>query len=470
MKIAELARRAAETRTLVTCTFSLQRAKHGEQPVWMAVVLAALLGQIGLPGGGFGHGYACFGNIGSQQLPVPPPGLPRVPNPVNKYIPVARVADMLLSPGEQFDYDGRVLSYPRIDLVYWCGGNPFHHHQDLGRLRRALARPGTVVVHDPFWTGMAKHADIVLPSTTTLERNDIFASHSDPRLAAMQGVVPPIADARNDYDTFCDLSDALGFGPEFSEGRSEMEWLAELYEQCRTAWRERGHELPPFEQFWEVGEVGLPVPDEGLVQFEDFRQDPVTNPLATPSGRIEIFSETIASFGYDDCPGHPAWLESDVTSSRSSDVAGELVLVANNPATRLHSQLDGGKASQASKIRGREPVRISRSDAADRGIDTGDVVRIHNARGSCLAGAVISDDVRPGVLQLSTGSWFDPADDGHGPPFCVHGNPNVLTADEGTSRLAQGCTGQLALVQLERFEGELPAIRAFNPPPLDSPT
>ena len=468
--IADLARRAARTRTLVTCTFSVQRAKHGEQPVWMAVVLAALLGQIGLPGGGFGHGYACFGNIGSRLLAVPPPGLPRLTNPVSAYIPVARVADMLLAPGEEFAYDGHVLRYPRIELVYWCGGNPFHHHQDLGRLRRAFAQPATVVVHDPFWTAMAKHADIVIPSTTTLERNDIFASHSDPRLSKMQRVVDPLSDARNDYDTFCLLSDALGFGSRFSEGRSEMEWLRALYQTCRTAWGERGHEMPSFEEFWEVGEVELPDSDEPVVQFEEFRHDPVASPLATPSGRIEIFSETIASFGYDDCPGHPAWLDSRVTRSWSSAAGRDLVLVANNPATRLHSQLDGGKASQASKIHGREPIRISRADAAERGIETGDVVRVHNDRGSCLAGAVVSDDVRRGVLQLSTGSWFDPIESADGLPFCVHGNPNVLTDDEGTSRLAQGCTGQLAVVQLERFDGELPAIRAFDPPTLHHPT
>ena len=67
-------------------------------------------------------------------------------------------------------------TYPDIRLVYWCGGNPFHHHQDLARLRRALARPETIVVHDAFWTPMARHADVVLPATMTLERNDIGGS------------------------------------------------------------------------------------------------------------------------------------------------------------------------------------------------------------------------------------------------------------------------------------------------------
>ena len=54
-------------------------------------------------------------------------------------------------------------------------------------------------------------------------------------------------------------------------------------------------------------------------------------------------------------------------------------------------------------------------------------------------------------------------------PFCVHGNPNVLTRDAGTSRLAQGCTGQLTLVEIERFDGKPPPVKAFEPPPGAAP-
>ena len=142
-----------------------------------------------------------------------------------------------------------------------------------------------------------------------------------------------------------------------------------------------------------------------------------------------------------------------------------LQLVANQPATRLHSQLDFGATSQASKIRGREPVRIHPQDAAARGISDGDIVRLYNDRGACLGGAVLSEALRPGVVQLSTGAWYDPADPTAEKPLCVHGNPNVLTRDVGTSRLAQGCTGQLCLIEIERFEGPLPRVKAFDPPP-----
>lgn len=247
-----------------------------------------------------------------------------------------------------------------------------------------------------------------------------------------------------------------------------IELLAGALRQMYEAWRgpvlARGFDVPEFDRFWAAGFVELPFADDDLVLFESFRRDPEGAPLKTPSGRIELFSATIAGFGDDDCPGHPVWREP--AEWLGGDEAGRfpLQLIANNPATRLHSQLDMGAHSQASKIRGREPVRLHPVDAARRGIAAGDVVRLFNARGSCLAGAVLSEAVRPGVVQLSTGAWYDPLDPADPNAMCVHGNPNVLTRDAGTSRLAQGCTGQHALVEVERWDGEVPPIRAYDPP------
>lgn len=125
-----LARRMAGRRTLVVVSQSLQRAEHGEQPIWMALTLAAMLGRVGLEGGGFSYGLGSIANIGKPALDVPTPTLSQGQNPIRPFIPVARIADMLLHPGEMFDYDGRRMAYPDIRLVYWAGGNPFHHHQD----------------------------------------------------------------------------------------------------------------------------------------------------------------------------------------------------------------------------------------------------------------------------------------------------------------------------------------------------
>jgi len=465
--IRALARRMAAKRTLINVNYALQRVEHGEQAPWLAVTLAAMLGQIGLPGGGFGQGYGSLGYIGRAPLRVGLPTLPQGRNSVSDFIPFARLADMLLHPGEPFDFDGQRLTYPEIRLVYWCGGNPFHHHQHLARLRKALARPQTIVVHDSFWTPMARHADIVLPASMTLERNDIGGSPNDTCLIAMRQAVAPWGEARSDFAIFADLAAALGVGERFGEGRDEMAWLRHLYDGWRSRVADDGGSAPPFDEFWEAGFLDVPGVDEDLVLFKQFRADPERMPLGTPSGKIEIFSATIDGFRYADCPGHPTWLEPAEWLGAPLARRYPLHLVANNPTARLHSQLDVGAFSQSTKVRGREPIRIHPADAAARGIRSGDVVRVFNDRGSCLAGAVLTDTVRPRVVQLSTGAWYDPLDPADPDAMCVHGNPNVLTFDRGTSKLAQGCSGQHALVEVERWTGPLPPIRAYDPPALE---
>jgi biotin/methionine sulfoxide reductase len=451
----------AASRTLITVAWSLQRGDHGEQPYWMAAVLAAMLGQIGLPGGGIGYGYASEAAVGNPVRRLSGLSLPQGENRVTSFIPVARIADMLLNPGAPFDFDGRALTYPDIRLVYWCGGNPFHHHQDLNRLVEAWQRPETVIVHEPWWTATARHADIVLPATTALERNDIGRASNDSHIFAMHQAVAPVGEARNDYDIFSGLAARLGFGERFSEGRDQRDWLRHLYDIFRQQVARRRIELPDFDSFWDTGVIELPVDDGERVLFADFRRDPAAHPLGTPSGRIEIFSETIDGFGYDDCRGHPTWFEPAEWLGSDKARRHPLHLVSNQPATRLHSQLDCGATSLANKIQGREPVLIHPDDAAARAIADGDVVRLFNDRGACLAGARVSGAVRPGVIILPTGAWYDPEE-----PAGLerHGNPNVLTLDKGTSRLGQGPSAHTTLVEIERFAGAPPAVEAFEPP------
>ena len=171
----------------------------------MGAVLAAMLGQIGLPGCGYNYALGALGHTGRRPNTVPIPTLSQGKNGVADFIPVARVADMLLHPGERFDYNGRAMHYPDIKLVYWAGGNPFHHHQDLNRLRRAFNVQPTSLVHESAWTPMAKFADIVLPATMTLERDDIGAAGTDPRLVAMRRAVEPVGEARDYFDIFAGL-------------------------------------------------------------------------------------------------------------------------------------------------------------------------------------------------------------------------------------------------------------------------
>ncbi|MFH9111614.1 molybdopterin-dependent oxidoreductase [Streptomyces globisporus] len=438
--IIDLARRLTTQRSLIMVNYAVQRADHGEQPIWMSLVLAAMAGSMGRPGGGWGAGYATMDATGVAPGRPSVATIPAVPNPVPDFIPVARIADTLLHPGKTIDYDGQRLTLPELRLVYWCGGNPFHHHQDLHRLTRAWQRPDTVVVHEAWWNTTAKFADIVLPVATGLERDDFAAGFSDPHLVSMPKVREPEGESRTDHQIFAALAARLGYEKEFTQSRSEIEWVRHLYEQTKAGLGDEAEAaLPSFEDFWRSSTTELPAlagPFPG--SFEALRSDPQRFPLPTPSGRIEIFSKEIDSFGYDDCAGHPTWFEP--TEWLHADLADRfpLHLISNQPASRLHSQYDNGGHSLSSKIRGREPVTLNAADAASRGIENGMIVRVYNDRGSCLAGAVISDDVMPGVVQLSTGAWWDPVQPGLSGTLDRHGNPNVLTADRPCSRLSQG--------------------------------
>jgi len=460
--IAELARSAARQRTLINCTWSLQRAHHGEQPYWASIALAAVLGQIGLPGGGFAFGHGSVNGAATPRPDVAAPRLSAGTNPIGRQIPVARLADMLLHPGQPYDFNGRTGTYPDTRLVYWAGGNPFHHHQDLNRLLRAWQKPETIVVHDSWWTPTARRADIVLPATTTLERNDVGGSSRDRYLLAMKQAIAPVGHSRNDFDIFRELAARAGHEAAFTEGRDEAAWVRAIYDSTASNWRAAGFDLPDFDTFWANGTAELPEPERDMVLFEAFRANPQTAALGTPSGRIELHSAAIASFGYADCPPQPTWLEPEEWLGADSAHQWPLHLISSQPADKLHSQLDAGVLSREHKLHDRQRVRLHPADAQARGIADGDLVRVFNARGHCMGGATLDDAVMPGVIVMSTGAWFD----GHGDDLERHGNPNVLTADLGTSRLAQGCSAMTALVDVARWQGDAPPVRAFDAPSL----
>lgn len=468
-ELTALADRICTGRILISATWSLQRAEYGEQPFAAVILLAAALGQIGLPGGGFSFAYGNAALAGHRRSDHPSPKLPVGSNPAGSYIPVARIADMLLNPHKPYDYNGQRRTYPDTRLVYWAGGNPFHHHQDLNRLLTAWRRPETVIVHEPWWTATARLADIVLPASTTLERNDIGAARRYAGLMAMHQAVEPEGQARADFDIFAALAERLGVHAQFTEGRDEQAWLRHIYDGVRDQVAADGETMPAFDDFWTAGGFSSSRPPTGHIPFADFRADPDAYRLSTPSGRIELFSATIDSFGYDDCPGHATWLAPQEWLGSTVAQRFPLHMISNQPRTRLHSQLDMGRASVDDKIDGREPMRMNPGDAAARSLADGDVARAYNDRGSCLVGIRIDAGVRAGVVQLSTGAWFDPSCAGAGeqPVDDTHGNPNVLTQDRGTSRLSQGPSAHSALIEVEPYRCPLPPVRSLQPPVLE---
>ncbi|PWC13969.1 molybdopterin guanine dinucleotide-containing S/N-oxide reductase [Brenneria corticis] len=447
-RIERLARQLIGVRSFITCSYSVQRAHRGEQPYWMMIALSSMLGQVGLPGGGFSFGHGSMNSVGNERIATPAPASPSHPNP-GRSIPVARIADMLLHPGQPYTFQGETHHYPDIHLIHWAGGNPFHHHQQLNRLVEGWSKPDTVVVQDIVWTPAARMADIVLPVTTTLERNDIGGSSRDRFIFAMHQAIAPRHQARHDFDIFSELAQRLGYGDAFTQNRSEREWLTTLYDECRARQQEAAQSWPSFDEFWRQGHVEIPMDDKPFVFFEDFRRDPQQHALQTPSGKIELFSSTIAGYDYPDFAPHPEWRPPVEWLGASATQTWPLHFISIQPGDRLHSQLATTPQVEANKTAGRETLYMHPQDAAARGINEGFQVEVSNDRGRIYAGVRITDGVTPGVVIMATGAWFDP---GFGQkewhPVEQSGNANVLTLDIGTSSLTQGPNAMSCLVEV----------------------
>lgn len=160
-----------------------------------------------------------------------------------------------------------------------------------------------------------------------------------------------------------------------------------------------------------------------------------------------MFCETIAEMKLDDCPGMPMWLEPAEYLGNAGD--GQLHVVSPHPWFRLHSQMANSERLRALyQVQGREPVRINAEDAAARGIADGDIVELYNDRGTVIAGAVVSDDIMPGVVSIYEGGW--PSLDSKG--RCNSGLVNFLTSTQKSSGLSQATTANTCLVSMRRCE------------------
>ena len=462
-KIIELARKISSKRTMISVSWSLTRQDHGEQPFWMAIMLASMVGQIGLPGGGFGFGYSATNYIGGQFKVLPGAAFPQTKNEIENFIPVARISDLLLNPGKKFDFDGKTYEYPDTKIVYWAGGNPFHHHQDLNRLISAWEKPDTIISNEWCWNTLAKRSDIVLPCTIPLERGDIMMTPRDPYVVSMSKLIEPYGKAKNDFEIFAGIARKMGVEEKFTEGRNQEEWQKWIYKQTYERAAAADIKMPSYEKFRENKWFKIQDPSEPTLMLKDFRKDPLKNSLTTPSGKIEIFSQTVANFNYEDCPGHPVWIEPCEWLGQKNKKY-PIHLISNQPKNKLHSQMDHGNYSKSFKIQNREPVEINPIDAENRGLKNGDIVKLFNDRGACLAGVIIQKKVMPGVAQISTGAWYDPQYPTKPNSICKHGNPNILTPDKGTSKLGQGPIAHSCLIEIERFNDKLPTVTAHEPP------
>ncbi|MEM6694632.1 MAG: molybdopterin-dependent oxidoreductase [Pseudomonadota bacterium] len=467
--IHDLANALMTKRSMISMTWGMQRADHGEQTIWAGLGLACILGHIGQPGLGYAFGYGSTTSVGRPCRYIPWPSMPAGKNGVADFIPVARITDMLLKPGAAYTYAGETRHYPDIKMIYWVGGNPYHHHQDLRRLEQAWTQPQTVVVHETCWTATARRADIVLPATTSLERADLMMNRRDTRLLYMSPLMAPQGEALCEFDIFSKIAAHMGLEDAFTEGRDEAAWLGHLWARARKTAEREGFILPDFDAFKAMGRVDLP-PEEARrdhIALRDFVADPIAAPLRTESGKITLFNARIDSFDLADCPGHPSWLR-PAESLLDAGTEDALQLISPQPDTRLHSQNDRGSEAQSDKIKGREPAYMHPDTARSRGLAEGDIVRLWNARGACLAGLRFDPAIRRDCISLATGAWYDPQQLADGTWLEVHGNPNAVTLDQGSSGLSQANIAHTCLVRIEKWDAPLPALRVNTPPPITS--
>lgn len=495
--IKELAETFYDNPTMIMSGWGMQRAHHGEQPHWMLVTLCSILGQIGTKGGGFGLSYhysnggvptckgGVIGGINAGEIGIWKNGKFKslakskedlnsaewLQNTASLSFPVARIADALLNPGKTIDHNGAKITYPDIDFIYWVGGNPLVHHQDTNTNVKAWKKPRTIVVNEIYWTPTAKMADIVMPVTSSYERDDITMSgdYSNMHIVPMKQAVLPVEESKDDYEIFSDLCRIYGkdvFNAYTQNGKKAKDLIKDYYnialKQVKNYGEAFNTPMPSFEEFWAKNEPIVFEPtNESLeyVRFSEFIEDPILNALGTPSGLIEIYSKTIENYNYDDCKAHPTWFE-PIEWLGNATKKMPFHLITSHPSKRLHSQLCHTDLRKKYTIQEREPLLMNFKDAKKFGIKNGDVVRVFNQRGEILAGVLVSKDIMQGVVRICEGGWYDPDENG----LCKYGSANVLTLDLPTSKLANGNISHTVLVGIEKFNKSLPEITAFSIP------
>jgi molybdopterin guanine dinucleotide-containing S/N-oxide reductase-like protein len=434
--------------------FGLQRAEFGEHVgVMLPVALAAMKGELGTNGGGLAvYVYGSHGR--PQTVGRGPNGFSAGRNPVTQLILEQGFARQLLDAPVTFNHNGTEYRYPEegkseIKLAYIAAGSRVvNQHDQINQQLEALQKLETFIVQDSWWTAGARLADIVLPVATLFERNDV--TQSGEYVIFQHQIIEPLGESMTDFQICSALADRLGVKDDFIEGKeTEEAWLRELY---------AASDVPmSFEEFREAGYYVLPTQDSPEIPagpFHAFRENPALNPLGTPSGKIEITPSAIAGFGYDDCPAVPQWMEPSEWLGSPKAEEYPFHLITKHPWWRRHSSYGNvDTLNEVAKINGFEPVIINPADAAAKGIVTGDVVRVFNDRGQILCGALVTDAVRPNVVIVQQGSWYDPAEPGVVGSLDFGGCANVLTREGGSSQQAQSPVAHTGLVNFEKYEG-----------------
>ncbi|WP_434361906.1 molybdopterin-dependent oxidoreductase [Parasalinivibrio latis] len=463
-EIRQLAELFRSKKTQLAAGWALQRADHGEMVHWAIINFAAMAGKIGKPGEGFGFSWH-YGNGGMPQsgasLPVT---LGQGFNAVTAGCPVVMISEMLKNPGKAFTYNGATLKFPDISMIYNSGNNLFSHQQNLNALLKAMNdKVETYVCQDTWWCASARFADIVLPATSALERDDITSggTYSNDKIYAMRKVIEPLGESLDDWEIFRRLSAVFHVEDKFTDGGKDMMTLLhEAYGRSSAAG------IQSFDAFWENGVTHLPVPKEADMwqRHGAFYNDPEKNPLHTPSGKIELFSEAIAGMHLPDCPPVPTYMPPFEFLGNAEK--GQLHILSPHPWMRLHSQMANADTNKYECVDGRQYLLIHEDDAKEQGIEDGDIVELFNDRGALLCGAKLTNDLKRGVACLHEGAWLSLDKYGR----CNSGQINIITSDKPCGGLSQGTSANTCLAYYKKCTNPCGPNEAYQPPETVKPT
>lgn len=424
--------------------YGMQRRAYGEQPVIGGCVLAAITGNVGIPGG-WASGIALQADDGGPFWNVFPTG----GNSISARIPVFLWTEAILRGKEMTPEDG-VRGAEKLDnnikLIWSVASNILiNQHADVNRTAKILADENLVefiAVQDQFLTPSGKFADLVLPVCTQFETWGLEDGwkYGD-EVILMPKIVEPPFETKSDYQICSELAEKLGLKEEYTQNRSErdwVEWSVERYRQTRFP------DIPTLDEFEKsnTGVYSLPV-EEPKVAFRDFRKDPEKYPLNTPSGKIEIFSKRLFDMKKTDTiPAVPKYIREWESPFGEESKKFPLQAIGHHYMPRVHSTLDAiDWLEEAFPQR----VFINPNNAAERGIKNGDKVKIFNDRGAMIIPCRITPKIMPGVVNIPQGAWFTPGKNGVDTRGCI----NVLTSHRW-SPLAFGNTQHTIMVEIEK--------------------
>lgn len=443
--IVRIAREFATTKpAMLYQGYGMQRRAYGEQPVRGGCVLAAITGNVGVPGG-WASGIALQADDGGPFWTI----FPTLKNPVKTKIPcflwteaVVKGKDMTAAEGVT---GAENLDNP-IKLIWAVASNAIiNQHANINRTARIMQDESLVeffAVQDNFLTPTGMFADLLLPACTQFETWGLEDGwkYGD-EVLLMPKIVDPPWETKSDYQICADIAEKLGLKEEFTEGKDEKGWIGEFIEKYRKT---RFPEIPALDEF-EKSNAGVYAVDvkKPKIAFEDFRRDPVKNPLPTPSGKIEIFSARLFQMNIpDEIPAVPKYIREWESPFDAMAKQFPLQVIGPHYMPRVHSTHDNNDwLSEAFPQR----VFINPLDAAERGVKDGDTVKVYNDRGTLLLPCRLTKRIMPGVVAIPQGAWWKPDKNG----VDTGGSVNTLTSERWTP-LAFGNAQHTIMAQVER--------------------